>query len=125
MHFMQGACEGRGGGQGRVESGRCRCEVHYCIDARGWAVGALKLAGGPEFLKLPGRYEGHPKKSASGGDGDELAALAVVRYRDGSATHRIAIDTGGDLGVVEFVASSILADGWYDALLRIEFRFVF
>jgi hypothetical protein len=41
---------------------------------------------------------------------------------------RIVTDYGGDLGVVELGLSSIFSvgsDGWYDALLRIEMRFVF
>jgi hypothetical protein len=41
---------------------------------------------------------------------------------------RIVSDTGGDLGVVELGASAVLAvgsDGWYDALIRLDLRFVF
>jgi hypothetical protein len=41
---------------------------------------------------------------------------------------RVVHDTGGDLGVVEFGVSSILAlgsDGWFDSLLRFDLRFVF
>jgi hypothetical protein len=37
-------------------------------------------------------------------------------------------DTGGDLGVVELGVNSIFAigsDGWYDALIRFDLRFVF
>jgi hypothetical protein len=37
-------------------------------------------------------------------------------------------DTGGDMGVVEFGLNSMLAvgsDGWYDALVRFDMRFVF
>ena len=41
---------------------------------------------------------------------------------------RTVWDTGGDLGVVEFGCNSMLAvgsDGWYDALIRFDMRFVF
>jgi len=41
---------------------------------------------------------------------------------------RVVHDTGGDVGVVEFVYSGVFAvgsDGWYDALLRFDLRFVF
>jgi hypothetical protein len=41
---------------------------------------------------------------------------------------RTVWDSGGDLGVVEFGASGIFAvgsNGWYDALMRFDLRFVF
>jgi len=41
---------------------------------------------------------------------------------------RIVRDTGGDLGVVELGFNAVLAvgsDGWYDALVRMDLRFVF
>jgi hypothetical protein len=41
---------------------------------------------------------------------------------------RMVWDTGGDLGVVEFGGNAMLAvgsDGWYDALVRFDMRFVF
>jgi hypothetical protein len=41
---------------------------------------------------------------------------------------RMVCDTGGDLGVVELGASTIFAvgsNGWYDALIRFDLRFVF
>lgn len=41
---------------------------------------------------------------------------------------RIVTDYGGDLGVVELGLNSVFSigsDGWYDALLRIDLRFVF
>jgi len=41
---------------------------------------------------------------------------------------RIVTDYGGDLGVVELGLNSVFSigsDGWYDALMRVELRFVF
>jgi len=41
---------------------------------------------------------------------------------------RIVRDTGGDLGVVELGLNAVLAvgsDGWYDALICMDLRFVF
>jgi hypothetical protein len=69
---------------------------------------------------LDGQYTPFPAGVPTDVDGDGIFNLAPGL--------RIACDTGGDLGVVEMGFSSVMAigsNGWYDALLRLDLRFVF
>lgn len=69
---------------------------------------------------LDGQYTPFPAGVPTDVDGDGIFNLAPGL--------RIACDTGGDLGVVELGFSSVMAigsNGWYDALLRMDIRFVF
>ena len=69
---------------------------------------------------LDGQWTPFPAGPTVDVDGDGIFNLAPGL--------RVAIDTGGDLGVVEIGAAGILAvgsDGWYDSLVRFDLRFVF